>query len=91
MAERNSHNMYPNLSTTPSNDQQFRLDKINEIKDYFIAEIKERELMSKRLSSFDYIDNSLIVLSVATGSISIASFGTVIGPPLGMISESCSL
>ena len=29
--------------------QQFRLNKINEIKDYFIVEIKERELMSKRL------------------------------------------
>ena len=43
-------NMYPNLSTTSSNDWQFRLNKINEIKDYFIAEIKERELMSKRLS-----------------------------------------
>ena len=43
-----------------SNEQQFRLNKINEIKDYFVAEIKERELMSKRLSnyiaSFDYFD-----------------------------------
>ena len=67
--------MYPNLSATSLNDQQqFRLNKINEIKDYFIAKIKERELMSKRLSkyvaSFDYFDKSLIVLSVATGSIS---------------------
>ena len=74
-------NMYPNLSANISNDQQFRLNKINEIKDYFIAEIKERELMSKRLSkyiaSFDYFDKSLIVLSVETGSISIASFATV--------------
>ena len=35
-----------------SNEQQFRLNKINEIKDYFIAEIKERELMSKRLRLF---------------------------------------
>ena len=26
-----------------SNDQQFRLNKISEIKDYFNAEIKERE------------------------------------------------
>ena len=42
-------NMYLNLSATPSNEQQFRLNKINEIKDYFVAEIKERELMSKRL------------------------------------------
>ena len=33
------------------NNQQFRLYKINEIKDYFIAEIKEKELMSKDLAS----------------------------------------
>ena len=76
--------MYPNLGVDLSNDQQFRLNKITEIKDFFIAEIKERELMSKRLSkyiaSFDYFDKSLlIVLSVAIGSISIASFATVIG------------
>ena len=43
--------MYPNLSETLSNGQQFRLNEMNEIKDYFIAEIKERELMSFR--SFD--------------------------------------
>ena len=88
-------NMYLNLSATPSNEQQFRLNKINEIKDYFVAEIKERELMSKRLSkyiaSFDYFDKSLIVLSVTTGSISIASFATVIGAPVGMMSASFSL
>ena len=49
MEECNSHNIYPNLSANTSNDEQFRLNKINEIKDYFIAEIKERELMSKKL------------------------------------------
>ena len=70
------------LNAIPVNDQQqFRLNKVNEIKDYFIAEIKERELMSKRLSkyiaSFDYFDKSLIVLSAASGSISIASLVTV--------------
>ena len=95
MDECISHNIYPNLSANTSNDQQGRINKINEIKDYFIAEIKERELMSKRLSkyvaSFDYFDKSLIVLSVATGSISIASFATVIGAPVGIMSASCSL
>ena len=53
--EHNFHetpNMYSNLSVTISNDQQFRLNKINEIKDYFIAEIRERELMSKNLSKY---------------------------------------
>ena len=66
MVERNSRNIYSNLSANTSNDQQFRLNKINEIKDYFIAEIKQRELMSKRISkyiaSFDYFDKSLFYL-----------------------------
>ena len=95
MDECNSHCMYPNLSATTSNDQQFRLNKINEIKDYFIAEIRERELKSKNLSkyiaSFEYLDKSLIVLSVATGSISIVSFATVIRATVRVMRESCSL
>ena len=41
------HNVYPNLP-----DQQFRLNKINDIKDYFVADIKERELISKRFSKY---------------------------------------
>ena len=56
--------MYPNL-TVPLNDQQhFRLN--NEMKDYFVTEIKERKLMSKRLSeyiaSFNYFDKALFYL-----------------------------
>ena len=92
--EHNFHktpNMYPNIS----NDQEYRLKKINEIEEYFIAEIRERELISKNLSkyivSFDYLDKSLIISSVTTGSISIASFATVIGAPVGIMSASCSL
>ena len=88
-------NMYPNLSANISDDQKFRLNKINEIKDYFTAEIRERELMSKNsnkyIASFEYFDKSLIVLSLATASISIASFATVIGAPVGIMSASCSL
>ena len=95
MDECNSHCMYPNLSANISNDQQFRLNKINEIKDYFIAEIRERELMSNNLSkyiaSFEYLFKSLIVLSVATGSISVASFAGAIAALVGIMSASCSL
>ena len=87
-------NIYPNLSATPSNEQQFRLNKINEIKDY-LAEIRERELISKNLSkyiaSLDYFDKSLNTLSILSGSISIASFASVIGAPTGIIGASCSL
>ena len=54
--------MYPNLNANISNEQQFRLNKINEIKDYFLAEIREKELISKNISkyiaSLDYFDKS---------------------------------
>ena len=49
------------------------------------------KILCKYVASFDYFDKSLIVLSVTTGSISIASFATVIGAPVGMMSASCSL
>ena len=87
-------NIYPNLKGIPlnaniSNEQQFRLNKINEIKDYFLAEIRERELTSKNISkyiaSLDYFDKSLNVLSILSASISIASFATLIGAPAGII------
>ena len=99
MTECNSyetHNIYPNLNIIPlSNQQQFRLNKISEVKDYFVAEIKERELIIKRLSqyiaSFDYFGKSLILLSITTCSISIASFAAVIAEPVGIVSVSFSL
>ena len=89
-------NIYPNLNEIPLNDQQhFRLNKINEIKDYFVAEIEEGELMIKRLSKYiafrDYFDKSLIVLSATSCSISIESFATVIGTPIEIASASLSL
>ena len=70
-------NTYPSLN----DKRQIKLNKISEIKDYFVAEIKEIELISKMLSKyiayFDYYDESLIVLSATSGAISIASSATV--------------
>ena len=63
------------------------------LKIFFLAEIRERELISKNISkyiaSLDYFDKSLNVLSILAGSISIASFPTVIGAPTGIIGTSC--
>ena len=71
------------------------LNKISKIEDYFIAEIKESELMSKNLSKyisfFDYFDKSLIVLSITSGGVSIAFFATVIRAPIGITRASLSL
>ena len=83
-------NIYPNLN----DQQQLWLNKFNEVKDYFIGEIRERELISKSFSkyivSFEYFDKSLIVLSAANDGLSITSFATVIGAPVGIASASFS-
>ena len=47
--------------------------------------------LSKYIASFEYLDKSLIVLSVATGNIPIASFATATGEPVGIMSASCGL
>ena len=79
------------IDTSNLNNQQFRVNKISEIEDYFIAEIKERKLSSKKLNKFDYFVKSLIVLSVTSDGVSIASFATAIGAPIGITSASLSL
>ena len=88
-------NMYPNLSSNISNEQQLRLNKVNKIKDYLFAEIRERELISKNLSkyiaSFEYFSKSLIFLSVAAINFSIASFISAFGAPAGILGPNCGL
>ena len=83
------------IDTSNLNNQQFRLNNISEIEDYFIAEIKERELMSKKLSKyisfFDYFDKFFIVLSVTSGTFSVAFFATAIGAPIRITSASLTL
>ena len=72
--------MYPNLS----NQTQFRLKKINEIKDHFISEL------SKYIPTFDYFDKTLIFFSARSSGTSIASFPNVIGAPIEIASASFS-
>ena len=83
------------IETSNLDNQKFRPNKINEIKDCFVAESKERKLLSKRLSNYiaslDYFGNSLIVLPATSDSIFIASFSTVVGTLVGKISASLSL
>ena len=49
--------IYPNWNAIPlnaniSNEHQFRLNKISEIKDFFLDEIRERELIIKKISKY---------------------------------------
>ena len=81
--------------TKLSDQTKFRLYEIKKIENYFINEINERKSCSKKLSkyvtTFDYIDKILIVLSATTGGISIISFTSIIGAPVGITSASFTL
>ena len=84
------------IDKTKLTDQtKLRLYEIKNIENYFINEINERKSYSKKLNKyvtiFDYIDKILIVLSATTGGISIISFTTAIGAPVGIASASFTL
>ena len=77
-------------------ETKFRLDKIGKIENGFHEEINQTKLCSKKLSSkyvaaFDYTDKILIVLSATSGRVSICSFTSVVGAPVGIASASFTL
>ena len=47
--------------------------------------------LKKYIAAFDYVNKSVIVLSATSGGISIISFTSVIGVPVGIASASFSL
>ena len=62
---------------------KYSLDEINKIRDYFDNEIKERKGIIKKLNkylvSFDCLDKIFITLSASFGTLSIASYASVVG------------
>ena len=74
---------------------EFRLNEITKIENYLISEINQRKSCSKKLSkyvtTFDYIDNILIVLSGTSGRVSIFSSVSVAGAPVGIAWASFTL
>ena len=81
--------------TNLTGQTKIRLDKITEIENYFYQEINQRKSCSKKLSkyvtAFDYIDKILIVLSATSSGVSIISFTSIIGAPVGIASASFTL
>ena len=78
-----------------TNVNKYRLDEINKIRDYFNNEIKERKDIIKKLNkyiiSFDYLDKIFIALSASFGTLSIASYASVVGTPAGIAGSSLTL
>ena len=81
--------------TVLSEQIKFRLSEIIGIGNYFYQEINRRKSCSKKLSKyiavFYYIDEALIVLSTTSGGVSIISFTSIVGAPVGIASASFTL
>ena len=78
-----------------TNVNKYRLDEINKIRDYFNNEIKKRKDIIKKLNkylvSFDDLDKIFIALSASFGTLSIASYASVVGTPAGIAGSSLTL
>ena len=72
-------------------NQECRLNKIGEIRNFLIEEINRNELMSKKHKNvcrvLNYIDHSLAVISSITGCVSISAFASLVGIPIGIASS----
>ena len=83
------------LSSSERTANKYRLDEINKIRDYFNNEIKERKDIIKKINkylvSFDYLDKIFITLSASFGTLSIASYASVVDIPSGITSASLTL
>ena len=92
----NKNNSLETIDKTDLSEQtKFQLDEISKIENYFIEETNQRkscnQKLNKYVTTFDYIDKLLIVLSATTGGVSIISFTSVIGTPVGIASASFTL
>ena len=78
-----------------SEPTSFWFSEIIGTENYFHQEINQRQLWIKKLSKyvsvFDYTDKILIVLGATTGGVSIISFTSVVGAPVGIASASFTL
>ena len=91
--------------TNLSEQTKFRLSEIIEIENYFHQDVNQRKSCSKELNkyitTFDYIDKILIVLTTTSSGVSIISFTisgvsiisftSIVGAPIGIASASLTL
>ena len=78
--------------TNLTDQTKIRLNEITEIENYFHQEINQRKSCSKKLNkyvtTFDYIDKILIVLSATSGGVCIISSVSLAEGPVGIAGSS---
>ena len=75
--------------------QEFRLKNVDETRNYFLEEIKQNELMSKKHKKVcktpNYTDHVLILASTIARCISVSAFASLIGILMGITSPAIKL
>ena len=75
--------------------QEFRLKNIDEIRNYFIEEINQNKLISKKHEKFcrvlNYIGHLLILVSTVTGRVSSSVFASLVKISVGIMSSPVGL
>lgn len=72
----------------------FRLNKVDETRNYFIEETKQRNLMSRKAqkwTTLNYIKQLVILLSAITECVSTSSFTSLVGIPVDIPSSALRL
>ena len=68
--------------------QERRLNNLNETRNNFLEEINQNELMSREhkkvCATLKYFEDVFILASTITGCISISSFASLLGIPIGL-------
>ena len=92
----NETKIYPDLNpTAPQEPQSYRLNKLSKTEAYLLNEIEVLEQIVKKMKRFNTIigivDTDLITSTVVTGGISIATFVSGVGLPVGIALSGTSL
>ena len=90
-----NNSLETSYKTVLSEQTKFRLSEVIGIENYFYQEINQRKSCSKKLNkyitTFDYIDKIFIILSATSSGVSIISFTSIIGTPVGIAIASLTL
>ena len=75
--------------------QEFRLKNTDKTKNYFLEEIKQNKLISRKhkkvCATLNYIRHFLILASTITGWISISTFASLLGISIAIMSSATGL
>ena len=71
--------------------QEFRLKKIDEIRNSLIEEVNRNELMSKKhkkvCRDLNYVNHLLVAISTINGCVFTSAFASLVGIPVGITSS----